>query len=1189
MFIILILQALVFVQASEHSYFVKPDNFSSNCSSQDYLCLTLDNYASNQSEFFTSNSTFLFLPGTHTTRTVVLLVNISDVRFIGFEFSETDFTVECTNVSDITVQGLLLRLTSGESNTTMTFINSSNILVMHATFQGSMQHQTRAILLEHSIATFRNCTFKENMGVSSGGGILVRERSKALVWNSTFIKNTAIKGGAVFVNQSEFWVSESVFVNNSAEKAGGIYASQSLLEGGAAFVIQSEFWVSESFFINNSASDGGGIYALKSLFIISSTDFISNSAMIRGAAAVFENAEGKFSNITVIGNLVVALAFYRSKANFTGTTIFKENIDTVTTRGVGGALFAEASTLSFLGNTLFQDNYAYREGGAIAGLVQTTIIFAGNTKFTNNIAYLAGGGAVLLGIDSRLEMHGSVLFENNNCTTCYGGAISVTDASEVEIFDSVTFKNNSGQMGGAIYVRASTMVLNPGVRLESIDNYAEYLGGGIFHYDNINYQQCNFANYPQRKWRLKLLSLPKCFLRFRNFSLANTPQYQILSINDTAGVDGEFMYGGLMDKCRIVDIHEKIEDELLYNIVFEHKILQIQSFIESENLHTISSEAFTLCFCETTEVFDCTRSAQISTYRGSRFNVSVLALSQGNAITAPVILAKVSKTARLKLNQYSKQITANCSTLSYNMYSTQENERLTIYPDESCRDTGLAAAVINVTFLPCPTGTVQSGDECVCEPRLQKYTNECIFGDKENYQITRKSSDRFWIGFSNNRKYGKGLILCKSCPPDYCQTDDVNISLADLDVQCAFNHSGLLCGSCVQNHSRIFANSKCQNCSNMFILLLIAFTIAGILLVAFLSILRLTVATGMINSIILYANIVQANKVDFFPDTINVVTVFIAWMNLDLGIPTCFYNGMDAYAQTWLQFAFPLYVWFLITLIIITSRYSTLVTKLIGSNPIAVLATLLLMSYTKILKNIIEIYSSVEMEYPHVNVTVWFKDATVPYLQSRHLVLAVLSSIFIALFFLPYTIFLLSGYKMYRFSQKKLIRQLMMKLKPLLDSYYAPHEKHSRFWPGLLLLVRCALYIVFTSDYIHGSANSLLAISITFTILIVIAWLLSWLSVRIYTSFFVSTIEALVFLNLIVLTIVKLSGADSFELTFSLVGMVFAMMVGIIFYQFYLIYIAKSALWQKFIVFCTFYKEEGSNQREYGRKDSFDK
>ena len=140
-------------------------------------------------------------------------------------------------------------------------------------------------------------------------------------------------------------------------------------------------------------------------------------------------------------------------------------------------------------------------------------------------------------------------------------------------------------------------------------------------------------------------------------------------------------------------------------------------------------------------------------------------------------------------------------------------------------------------------------------------------------------------------------------------------------------------------------------------------------------------------------------------------------MNLDLGFATCFYDGMDAYAQTWLQFAFPLYVWLLISLIILTSRYSTLMTKLIGSNPIAVLATLLLMSYMKVLKNIIEIYySSVQLEYPNTKVTVWFKDTTVPYLESRHLILAVVTSIFAAFCFFPYTMIILLGYKLYHYS-----------------------------------------------------------------------------------------------------------------------------------------------------------------------------
>ena len=105
---LILLQVLVLAKASENTYFVKPDNFSLNCSSQNYPCLTLDDYASSQSEFFTSNSTFLFLPGAHTTRTVVLLVNVFNIILLtGFndsdpELYQTDFSVECINALNIT-------------------------------------------------------------------------------------------------------------------------------------------------------------------------------------------------------------------------------------------------------------------------------------------------------------------------------------------------------------------------------------------------------------------------------------------------------------------------------------------------------------------------------------------------------------------------------------------------------------------------------------------------------------------------------------------------------------------------------------------------------------------------------------------------------------------------------------------------------------------------------------------------------------------------------------------------------------------------------------------------------------------------------------------------------------------------------------------------------------------------------
>ena len=52
------------------------------------------------------------------------------------------------------------------------------------------------------------------------------------------------------------------------------------------------------------------------------------------------------------------------------------------------------------------------------------------------------------------------------------------------------------------------------------------------------------------------------------------------------------------------------------------------------------------------------------------------------------------------------------------------------------------------------------------------------------------------------------------------------------------------------------------------------------------------------------------------------------------------------------------------------------------------------MSYTKVLKVIVEVYSSVDLEFPENEIViVWLKDANVPYLQSWYLLLTVVTSI----------------------------------------------------------------------------------------------------------------------------------------------------------------------------------------------------
>ena len=59
----------------------------------------------------------------------------------------------------------------------------------------------------------------------------------------------------------------------------------------------------------------------------------------------------------------------------------------------------------------------------------------------------------------------------------------------------------------------------------------------------------------------------------------------------------------------------------------------------------------------------------------------------------------------------------------------------------------------------------------------------------------------------------------------------------------------------------------------------------------------------------------------------------------------------------------------------------------------------------------------------------------------------------------------------------------------------------------------------------------------------------------------INLIEACVYLNLVVLSVTALTGLNTAALVYSLVGLVFAVMIALIAHQFHLLYIAKTTLW----------------------------
>ena len=311
--------------------------------------------------------------------------------------------------------------------------------------------------------------------------------------------------------------------------------------------------------------------------------------------------------------------------------------------------------------------------------------------------------------------------------------------------------------------------------------------------------------------------------------------------------------------------------------------------------------------------------------------------------------------------------------------------------------------------------------------------------------------------------------------------------------------------------------------------------------------LHLTVAAGTLHGLIFYANIVAANHHIFFPQSSsNPASIFIAWLNLDLGIQTCFYNGMDAYAKTWLDLVFPVYICVIVGFLVYIS--DIIVTNLLGSSPVPVLATLFLLSYAKVLRTIIAALSLSILHYPHRNVLVWIHDANVSLV--KYIPLALLFLLFL---FLPYTLFLLLGQWLQSKSHLCLLSWVRNpKLKVILDAYHAPYKTKHRYWTGLLLLVRCALFLVFAFNISgNDSVNLLVISSASFGILV---WFT--LSSVVYRSWHLNALEVSFTLNLGILAVatyhVRQSGGSQSAVAYISVGIAFLTFMGIVTYHIYI-------------------------------------
>ena len=832
----------------------------------------------------------------------------------------------------------------------MTINNSSGfgVLVIQYCFECNGNTGTFPLLTLHIVNSIINSDSSSSQPEDEyGGNLFIRARSELhIIGNNLTVSYNFID----LTRQLTYWTF--------------------LKYGGMDIVVEDgfiSFMFNDSKFMGNEAGGLSILYrASKALrnynkygrVVINNCMFLNNKALDSGGGIYIDASEAISVSIR--------------------STLFKENS---ARRDGGGVLLYTENLNCSIDECVFIQNAADR-GAAIfsrqmiLGILSEMIspmITLSQSLLTNNTGYTHSKNGVI-GLYFSTMILDNVNITDNNCRGL------LTLGSRVIISQTVLISNNYavGGDGGGIYItkhcdkdRESQLIFNPKSLLVMYNNKADKKGGGIYLERNV----CRY----------------KALCTFIVFDVI-TPV--VLMVNNTARIAGNSIFGGNLDACT----YEKF-----------WKIFNIKDrYISS----TISSKAQKTCICSSdyfTHNLNCKSSLNATIFPGQTLNVSVMCIGQlgypsscsfqtGTITGAGVALVSKAEDAKAQCTRFSYFFrTKSTGSNSVSLILLSSIGHVSSGPQDN-------TVVIQIKIDECPMGfkTALNNDNliCTCSDHLHKEGIVCNIDE-----LTLYKTAPMWVG-----NYSGDITVHRNCPFGYCKTNFTAVNPYNQQDQCDWKRSGVLCGACRPGLSLVLGTSQCKQCSSVYLLLLIPFALAGVVLVLLLLKCNLTVSMGTINGLIFYANIVQATKTAFFPTGSNstfthILSVFIAWLNLDLGIETCFAEGLNTYHRTWLQFVFPVYIWSLVGVMIVVSRYSIRVSRWTGSNTVSVLATLLLLSYAKLLRVTFDVFTSTSLTDANGTTTlVWLLDGNYVFLQWPHSLLFTAALVTLLGHIVPYSL-----------------------------------------------------------------------------------------------------------------------------------------------------------------------------------------
>ena len=495
------------------------------------------------------------------------------------------------------------------------------------------------------------------------------------------------------------------------------------------------------------------------------------------------------------------------------------------------------------------------------------------------------------------------------------------------------------------------------------------------------------------------------------------------------------------------------------------------------------------------KVYLCKNVTSSTIYPGTPIVIYVVIKDEGEQIVPANVLTQLYSDSHNKL-QTELSFSPENSIKEFNHHDQCARFSYLIHSNSSSAAKGhLMLSVLhkqptlNVPFQiqQCPIGFELEKGRCDCntfihavQKKKKKFEITCNLKSIENgssYALVMVAKlNGFWLGKGNSKtitthanslqmEHNTSLLVFSGiCPIGSCNFSKSSVNLLENDSLCIGQRMGQLCSECKPGCSIVFGSTQCYICTNIWLLTIILYAFLGILLVIFLGLLRFTIDHGIVTSLILYGNIATFGLMDLVgvdSQYIQYESIFLSLINLNIGYPICFYNGMSETVKIALQFVFPVYVWAIVIFTVLVSHRSVSVSNWISNCSVQVLVTLVHLSYVKLLVTVINIFSFlkvfVENHSTHTLQVayLWYSDASIPYGSTwGHVCLIILAVIFTCGFLIPYLLLSLFIPCCWRW-------RLVIRFRPVFDTLYGPYKHKYAYWFGVRLLLLTIFAVIF--------------------------------------------------------------------------------------------------------------------------------